>query len=351
MASSFGVARVAIKNEQMRFGLPAYKVLGGSWALHETIRRLVGVDAGKIMSLAALRDALAHRARITFCTATDGNHGRGIAHMAELLGCDCVIFVPEDMVAERADAIRAHHATVRVADGGYDIAVNAASAFVAGQPERWLCADTVTPTDGDAGRRFACDVQNGYVTLFSELVEQFGSAPDVCFVQSGVGALAASAVHSMASLAPHCRIITVEPADSACVLASIEADRPHSVRDSFTIMAGLRAQSISELAWPTLRRGVFAATSIADQETVDAMRALAAVGVESGESGAAGLAGLHRVFADHELRASLGFGHSTSVALINTEGATDRARYTRLVIEGRSECLCARSSVGRCAPM
>ncbi|MEA2442854.1 MAG: diaminopropionate ammonia-lyase, partial [Thermoleophilales bacterium] len=63
LASQWGVGRVVLKFEEERFGLPAFKFLGASWAA----RRLLGEPP--------------YDPRLEFVAATDGNHGRAVARV------------------------------------------------------------------------------------------------------------------------------------------------------------------------------------------------------------------------------------------------------------------------------
>ncbi len=330
VAAALRVGKVVIKDEAVRIGLPAYKVLGGSWALHQAIVRATAQAADRVVPFDELQSRARQLGRVTLCTATDGNHGRGIAAMAERLGFACVIYVPADMVADRIAAIESHGAQVRRVAQGYSAAVHAAAA-AAGAEGWWLCADTASGDEPPAAAAFVGDVSAGYETLFQELVDQLGSAPDVLLVQAGVGALASSAITFFRRQGASTRIASVEPAGSNCVQASIAAGEPTQVADSFTIMAGLRSQQISTAAWPVLRDGLHAAISIPDERTRDAMRLLARDGVVAGESGAAGLAGLLDVASDARGRTELGLEPAVTVALINTEGATDPQGYAEIV--------------------
>jgi diaminopropionate ammonia-lyase len=128
-------------------------------------------------------------------------------------------------------------------------------------------------------------------------------------------------------------MLGVEPADAACVLASLEAGGlvevpgPHR-----SIMAGLNCGRPSPLAWPLVRDGLHAAIAVDDERAREAMRLLASGGVVAGESGAAGLAGLVALVDDHaQLARQLGFGEDAVVLLVNTEGATDPEAYDRVV--------------------
>ncbi|MCU0648290.1 MAG: pyridoxal-phosphate dependent enzyme [Gemmatimonadaceae bacterium] len=329
-------ARTFVKHEARRFDLPAYKVLGASWALHEAIRRASGVPDGATLTMQAIADAAALVGPRRLCTATDGNHGRGVAWLAAQWGWPCHVFVPHDMVDARRLAIASHGAHVTRVEGGYDAACDAAEAAQRADPSAWLCADTARDDEAAFVQRFAADVQRGYHTLFEEATEQVPAAAiDCVLVPTGVGALAASAVTFFREYAPHVRVITVEPEGSACVQAALERGRPMPVSDSPSIMAGLRAGVVSSVAWPTLRSGVAAAVSITDDEARDAMVRLGGEQLEAGESGAASLAGARRLLADATACAALGVTPDCTVLLINTEGATDPAAWARVLASAR----------------
>ncbi|HEY6959533.1 MAG TPA: diaminopropionate ammonia-lyase [Candidatus Limnocylindria bacterium] len=327
VARDLGVGALVVKDEESRFGLPSFKILGSSWAVHERMRRMAGRRDAPPLSLDDMRE----RARgTTLCCASDGNYGRSIAALAELLRCAAVVFLPSDTAGQRVSDARSHGARVVLVDGSYDETVARARTEAAAHGH-WYCPDTALVDADPAELEFVRDVAAGYTTLFVELVEQLGRAPDALFVQAGVGGLASGGVVAFDALAPHARIVAVEAEGSDSLLLSLAAGEPRAVRDRFTIMAGLRCQSVSAAAWPILRERVSAAMTVADAEAADAMRVLAAHGVVAGESGAAGLAGARRALADADLRERLGIDRTTVVAVVNTEGATDRESYARIV--------------------
>jgi diaminopropionate ammonia-lyase len=339
LAASLGVGQLLVKDESGRFGLQAYKGLGGSWAAARMLAREMGVD---IASLASWGDvvALAKRAgRRRLVSATDGNHGRGVAWAASLLGFDCTIYMPRGSAPARIDAIRALGATVIEADGGYGAAVDAAMRDAEGDDRAWLLQDTTNPGHEDAPKWCA----EGYETLFSEIDEQLDAlgerAPDLAFVQIGVGTLADAMVRHLRALERWnaTRIIGVEPTSAACVLESVRAGRPTrtGAGDAHaTIMAGLNCHEPSLAAWDAMARGVDCFLAIEDHWAERAMRLLAGAGVESGESGGAGLAGLLALLESPDLapaRALLGAGPASRVLILNTEGATDPIGYARII--------------------
>jgi diaminopropionate ammonia-lyase len=279
-ADALGVERVLVKDESSRFGLPSFKVLGASWATHR---------------------AVGDRRDVTLVCATDGNHGRAVAWMARQLGVRAIVFVPDNMVTARREAIAGEGARVEVVAGTYDEAVDRAAALAS--DDVLVIQDTAWPGYTDVPEW----VIDGYATIGAEIDVE----PDVVAVQIGVGSFAAAMVRRFAGA----RIIAVEPVSAACALASIEAGRLTEVPGPHvSVMAGLNAGRVSPVAWPTLVAGIEAFTAVEDRWAHEAVRLLAADGITAGESGAAGLAGL-LAFRD-EL--SLG----GTVLVVNTEGAT-----------------------------
>jgi diaminopropionate ammonia-lyase len=335
LAAANGVAKVWVKDESSRLGLPAFKLLGASWAAYRSLLGRLGGDPGPWADVEELRRALAPLRPLTLATATDGNHGRAVARMAALLGLDADVYVPAGTAAARIAAIRGEGARVTVVDGDYDHAV-ATAAQAAG--DRCLAIQDV----GWPGyEQVPSWVVDGYATIFWEVDDQLAAAgeqgPDVVVVPVGVGGLAAAAVrhwrHRDRRGPP--RLLGVEPLASACVLRSLAAGRivtvpgPHD-----SIMAGLNCGTPSLVAWPYLRAGLDAVVAVADERARQAMRDLAAAGVVAGETGAASLAGLSEATQGPEaggLRRTLGLGPDSRVLLLCTEGATDPEAYRRIV--------------------
>lgn len=326
LASKLGVARVLVKLESDRLGLPAFKMLGASWAVYRSLCDLLGGEP-QWETIDDLAAAVAPLKPLRLAAATDGNHGRAVARMAKLLGLEATIFVPDDMVAARQDAIRSEGAQVVVVHGTYDDAV-AASAQVQG--ERCLViSDTSWEGYVDPPRQ----VIEGYDTIFAEV--DAALAPDthvdVVFLPAGVGAFAAAGVLHYAQAAHRPAIVCVEPADADCVLESCrngemtEVPGPHR-----SIMVGLNCGNASLIAWPILQRGLDWCVAVNDGRAEQAMRLLASELIVAGETGAASLAGALGVQALGG--ASLvGLEPDATVLLIVTEGATDPVNYERVV--------------------
>jgi diaminopropionate ammonia-lyase len=332
LARASGVAQVWVKDESSRLGLPAFKMLGASWAAYRAVVERLGRDPGRWATLEELRRLTEPLRPLTLAAATDGNHGRAVAHMAALLGAAAEIHVPAGTADARIAAIQGEGGRVTVVDGDYDAAV-AAAAATAGE-RHLVIQDLAWP----GYERVPAWVVEGYATIFWELDEQLGAgAPDVVVVPVGVGALAAAAVrhYRRRGLRRRPRLIGVEPLGAACLLRSLAAGRIVTVPGPHrSIMVGLNCGTPSLVAWPVLRAGLDAVVAIADERARQAMRDLAAVGIVAGETGAASLAGLAEVTIGpdaEQVRSALGIGTDARVLLLCTEGATDPDAYRRVV--------------------
>ena len=331
LASALGVGRVWVKDESWRLGLPAFKILGASWAVYRALERRSG-GIGEWCDVGGLRERLAPLLPMTLAAATDGNHGRAVARMAKLLGLGARIFVPADMAAARIEAIESEGAEVVVVPGTYDEAV-ARSAEEAGE-HCLVISDTSWPGYEDVPRW----VIDGYSTILWEVSDELGrrgeDGPTLVVVQIGVGAFAAAVTRHFRSpgVSPRPKILGVEPARAACALASAEAGGiVHLPGPHGSIMAGLNCGSPSVVAWPTVSRGIDLFVAIGDDWAREAMRMLAGAGIVSGETGAAGLAGLLALSQEEGGRRTLGLTEETRVLVFNCEGATDPEAYGRIV--------------------
>ncbi|GGJ43262.1 diaminopropionate ammonia-lyase [Deinococcus roseus] len=332
LAQVLGVKQVWVKDEQHRLGLPAYKILGASWATYRELQTRFG-PFKSWETLQDLADQLKPFLPLTLVAATDGNHGRAVARTAHWLGLQAHILVPEDMVPARRKAIESEGATVEVIAGSYDDAVLAAAEFAS---ERHL---VISDTSWEGYTRVPGWVVEGYSTIFEEIDLQLqdvqAAQPDLVAVQMGVGSLAAAVIQHYAVADQNTRIVGVEPLQADCVLRSLQqgtltaAPGPH-----LSSMAGLNCGHTSPLAWPFLQGGLSAAVAVPDAFAEDAMRLLAKEGVVSGESGAAGVAGLLALMSHPEaelFRENLGLTAESTVLVVSTEGATDPENHQRIV--------------------
>ncbi|HAO32840.1 MAG TPA: diaminopropionate ammonia-lyase [Candidatus Competibacteraceae bacterium] len=339
LAQRAAIARLDYKDEAERFaaaGLGSFKALGAPYALYVSLVARLRPRIGQTASLENLlqgRYADLTQALVAVC-ATDGNHGRALAWAARQLHCRCVIYVHPAVSAARREAIARQGAEVREAPGTYDDAV--AACAEAARRERWLeISDTAYPGYWTTPRR----IMQGYTVLVEETLAALADAdiPTHVFVQCGVGGLAAAlAGHLWERLgARRPRLIVVEPATAACLLASARQGRAVKVGGALaTVMAGLACGQPSTLAWRLLERGATAFMTVSDESAIVALQQLArgSAGdppVVGGESGVAGGAGLLTVAADAAIRDALALDERSRVLVIGSEGASDRELYQR----------------------
>jgi diaminopropionate ammonia-lyase len=302
---ALGLGELWLKDENGRFGLPAFKIAGATWALERLLAARPGLQS--------------------VWAASEGNHGRAVARAAARRGLAARVFLPAATSEARVAAIAAEGAEVVRVEGLYEDAV-AAAAEAGSEPGAATLADVAY----DEADPVAHWVSDGYSTIFAEAAEQADAPFDVVLCQIGVGAFAAAAIRFACHQQPAAMAIGVEPATAACATASLAAGLPVVIETPGTSMAGLNCATPSHAAWPVLRDGLAGCVVIADDEARVAMRDLAAIGIVAGDSGAAPLAALRALVRDPECAAlarAAGLGPAGRVLMVSTEGATDPVAY------------------------
>ncbi|MEO5718204.1 MAG: pyridoxal-phosphate dependent enzyme, partial [Chthoniobacterales bacterium] len=112
LARSLGIGQFLIKDGSSRLGLPAFKILGASWAVYRALETRLGCSLEPWRTVQELAEHLAPLRPLTVATATDGNHGRAVAHVAALLGLEAQIYVPAGTAQARIDGIASEGAGV-----------------------------------------------------------------------------------------------------------------------------------------------------------------------------------------------------------------------------------------------
>jgi diaminopropionate ammonia-lyase len=307
LAAELGVGRVFVKDESDRMGLPAFKVLGASWAVHQVLAGRQGDG------------------ELTLVTATDGNHGRAVARMARLFGQRAHVFVPGGVHPTAVAAIAAEGAQVTEIAGTYDEAVRLAAEAASG-PGAKLVQDAGWP----GYEQVPTWVVEGYSTLFAEIDVQLSGAgvaePALVVIPAGVGSLTQAGVIHYRSRpnSSATGLMTAEPGAAACVLASLVRGEPGTIATGETIMSGLNCGTPSMLAWPYLRDGLDAAVAVANGEAALAARELAGYGIPAGPCGGAALAGVRAALTGEGAqarRAALALDPDATVVLLSTEGS------------------------------
>lgn len=345
LAKTCGVAKIWVKDESKRFGLNAFKVLGGSYCMANYIAKVLGlseVPTFDRLTAGELREQMVETlGDVTFITTTDGNHGRGVAWAASRLGFRSVVMMPKGSSEYRLARIREAGAQAEITEYNYDDTVRL-TAQMAKENDWVLMQDT----SWDGYEEIPRWIMQGYMTMAYEAVEQL---KDVCpthiFLQAGVGAMAGALTGFFRSYygdAP--KIVIVESDQAACLYETVKANdgQIHIVGgDLATIMAGLACGEPCGIGWQVLRQGADMFVAAPDEVAATGMRLLgkptcADPKVVSGESGAVTLGFAATVLRKPEyekLKQELELDERSRVLCFSTEGDTDPVNYERIMGE------------------
>jgi diaminopropionate ammonia-lyase len=344
LAAALGLSGLYVKDESRRFGLNAFKALGGSYAMGRCLAKRLRADIetlpyDKLISEEVRRQTGA----LTFVTATDGNHGRGVAWAARQLRQKSVVYMPKGSSPERLANIRGEGGDATITGLRYDDAVRHAAAMAARRG--WLL---LQDTAWEGYTEVPSWIMQGYTTMGVEAAGQLPEPPTHVFLQAGVGSFAGAITGLFAEYYRRERpIIVIAEADKAdCLYQTARTDDGHLcfvTGEMDTIMAGLACGEPCTLAWEILRDHADAFLSCPDSVAVRGMRLLGKplpgdTRVVSGESGAVtvGLvAELLQNPAYAGYRDALRLNGDSRVLCFSTEGDTDRASYRKIVEEER----------------
>jgi diaminopropionate ammonia-lyase len=349
LAKHLGVEGVYVKDESYRFGLNAFKVLGGSFAIANYLAKLLGKDISQLDYKALISDETREKlGEITFATTTDGNHGRGVAWTANRLKQKSVVYMPKGSSITRLNNIKAEGADAYITELNYDDAVRLTAEHA--QKYGWV---VVQDTAWDGYEEIPTWIMQGYGTMAAEALEQLQELqidkPTHIFIQAGVGSLAGAVQGYFASVFGEDRpkTIVVESNQADCLYQSVMANdgQPHSVAgDLNTIMAGLACGEANTISWGVLRDYSEMFVSCPDWVAARGMRILGSpleedCRVVSGESGAVTTGLLATIMTDkkmEEIKAALGLDEKSKILVFSTEGDTDPDKYRSIVWDG--EC-------------
>ncbi len=347
LAQMLGVGGIYIKDEAERLELNSFKVMGGSFAIYRFLKKYLHME-NEDVTFEYLTSPECHQKirNITFASATDGNHGRGIAWAAMQLGLKCEIYVHKETSKARIDAIRRYGAKVTIVDGNYDDAVRQVEKD-AKERGWYIISDTSWP----GYEEIPTWIMQGYTSILLESQEQFAgmgiARPTHVFVQAGVGALAGAVVGFYTTLFKDNPpiFVVVEPNKAPCIFESMKINdgKPHSVKgDLDTIMAGLACGDPSPIAFQVLSKNADCFISVPDYIAARGMRILSCPlygdpFIISGESGAVPLGALYSIMTekgDLALREALKLDNNSLIYMINTEGNTDPKHFRQIVWDG-----------------
>ncbi len=344
IAKNIGLGGVYVKDESYRFGLNAFKVLGGSFAMAKYLASKLGEDISQLGFDRLTSDEIKGKlGDVTFYTATDGNHGRGVAWTANRLKQKSVVYMPFGSSETRLENIRKEGAEASITDMNYDDAVRLAAKNAA-ETNGVVVQDTAW----EGYEEIPTWIMQGYGTMALEAVEQLKGygvdRPTHIFLQAGVGSMAGAVQGVFASMyGKDCPITVIAESDLAdCIYKSALAKdgKPRFVGGTMqTIMAGLACGEPNTIGWEILRNYSSAFLSCPDWSAANGMRILGNPlegddFVKSGESGAVTMGVLYEIMTSDEykeLRKELKLDENSRVLLFSTEGDTDPKKYRDIV--------------------
>ena len=348
LADYLGVKGIYCKDESYRFGLNAFKVLGGSYAMGRYIAQELGRDISELPYNVLSSDKLREEfGQATFFTATDGNHGRGVAWAAKRLGQKAVVRMPKGTTKTRFDNIAKEGAEVTIEEVNYDDCVRMAAAEAAKTEHGIIVQDTAW-----AGyEEIPSWIMQGYGTLVLEADKQLKEngidRPTHVFVQAGVGSLAGAVVGYFAHKYkenPPVMVVCEASAADCLYRSAVQADGNlvNVTGDLQTIMAGLACGEGNTIGWDILKNHVTVFASCPDWMSAKATRIYANPlendpHIISGESGSVPLGLAYTALHDEDakdLKEALKLDENSNILVISTEGDTDPVRYREIVWDG-----------------
>lgn len=343
-AKFLGLGAIYVKDESYRFGLNAFKVLGGSFAIGNYLAWKLGKDISEVSyEILTSPETKNELGDITFVTATDGNHGRGVAWTANQFKQKSVVYMPKGSAQERLDNIRAEGADASITDINYDEAVRLANSQA--ESRGWVM---IQDTAWEGYEDIPTWIMQGYGTMGLEAHEQLPEKPTHIFLQAGVGSMAAAVTGLFSSIygddAPIFTII--EPNKADCIYRTAEADdgeRHFVTGDMNTIMAGLACGEPCSIGWNILADYADHFISCPDYVAAKGMRILGNPvkgddRVISGESGAACFGCVAEIMTNPQLawmREKLCLNENSRILFFSTEGDTDQENYKSIVWDGK----------------
>lgn len=348
LAGYLGLNTLHVKDESYRFGLNAFKVLGGSYAIARYIAKQLGRDVSEVPYSVLTSDKLREEfGQATFFTATDGNHGRGIAWAANKLRQKCVVRMPKGSTQTRLENIAGENADVTIEDLNYDDCVRMAAREAEAAENGIMVQDTAW----EGYEEIPTWIMQGYGTLATEAAEQLKadgiSRPTHIFIQAGVGSLAGAVIGYFANLYKENPpvMVVVEAKAADCLYRSASRGDGSCVDvtgDMLTIMAGLACGEANTVSWDILRNHADAFVSCPDWVSANGCRIYAAplrgdTQVISGESGSVCMGLVAALMSKPEykdLKEALKLDENSDVLLVSSEGDTDPERYHEIVWEG-----------------
>lgn len=347
LSKHLNLASIQVKDESKRFGLNAFKVMGGIYAIGKYIADKLGRNIETISFEELQSEEVKEQiGNITFISATDGNHGRGVAWAARELGQKSIIYMPKGSSESRLEAIRNEGAESKITNVNYDETIRIC-ASLADENGYVMVQDTAW----EGYEEIPLWIMQGYASIAMEITEELEKLqekpPTHIFLQAGVGSFAASIAAYFLQYygVQNIKIIIIEPDLADCYYRSF-ANNGGNIEavtgDMNSIMAGLCCGEPNIRSFKMLKQYAHSFYSCPDSVAALGMRVLGNPispdeKIISGESGAIPLGLLYylRKAGESEDVDEIGLNENSRVLFINTEGNTDPQNYLDIVWKGR----------------
>ena len=187
--------------------------------------------------------------------ASAGNHAQGVAYAAMHFGCKATIVMLQNTPLLKVNRTKEYGAEVILFGKDYDEACEHAL-----QLSEEHGYTFIHPFDDDA-------VITGQGTIAMEIIKELPTVEYV-LVPIGGGGLAAGVSKLLKLFNPNIHIIGVEPANAACMKASIDAQEIVTLPNANTIADGTAVRTPGKLNYEIVKENVDEIITIADEELI-----------------------------------------------------------------------------------
>ena len=193
---------------------------------------------------------------IVACSA--GNHAQGVALAARRLQRKSIIFIPSIAPIAKIEATRALGAEVRIIDGVYDDAYNAAAEYCRNNEHVF-----VHPFEDE-------DVIAGQGTIALEILEQYENV-DTVLVPVGGGGLLAGIAFTIKKLRPECKVYGVQAAGADGMVQAFERDEDVTLNKVSTFADGIAVKTPGRLTRSICRQYADGILTVNDDQIATAI--------------------------------------------------------------------------------
>ena len=190
-------------------------------------------------------------------TASAGNHAQGVAYAAKLYGVKATIVMPTVTPLMKVNRTKSYGADVILYGDVYDDACKYALELAEKEGYTFI-----HPFDD-------LDVATGQGTIAMEIIKELPTV-DYILVPIGGGGLATGVSTLAKLLNPNIKVIGVEPAEAACMKASLSAGKVVTLDSANTIADGTAVKTPGSNIFPYIQKNIDDIITIEDDELIDA---------------------------------------------------------------------------------